>query len=101
MKFRSALLASAMMALATAGANAQAINGPYVAGGLGVNLMQREGVTISSGTGAARTSNSGDIRVNVGPAAVLSLGWGFGNGLRAEIEADYKQDNGFSDPQGY
>ncbi len=101
MTFRSALLASAMMALPLAAANAQAVNGPYVAGGLGVNLMQREGVTISSGTGAARTSNSGDIHVNVGPAAVMSLGWGFGNGLRAEIEADYKQDNGFSNPQGF
>src|SRR5665213_3167517 len=33
--------------------------------------------------------------------AVLSLGWGFGNGLRAEIEGDYRQNNGFNNPQGY
>jgi OmpA-OmpF porin, OOP family len=96
MKLRSALLASAMMALPLAAANAQAIDGPYVAGGLGANVMQREDL----GLGAPIKRN-GDFRIDVGPAAVLSVGWGFGNGLRAEVEADYKQNNGFSDPQGF
>jgi outer membrane protein OmpA-like peptidoglycan-associated protein len=96
MKLRSALLASAMMALPMAAAKAQAVNGPYIGGGLGVNLMQREDISIGKPVSA-----SGDVRVNIGPIAVMSLGWGFGNGLRAEIEGDYRQNNGFSDPQGY
>ena len=56
MKLRSALLASAMMALPLAAANAQAINGLYVGGGLGVNLMQREGIKLSGPRRAAAAS---------------------------------------------
>jgi outer membrane protein OmpA-like peptidoglycan-associated protein len=85
-----------MMALPLAAANAQAIDGPYVAGGLGANLMQREDVTIG-----APVNRSGNVRVDLGPALVASVGWGFGNGLRAEIEGDYRQNNGFSDPEGF
>ena len=96
MKLRSALLASAMMALPLAAANAQAIDGLYVGGGLGVNFMQRESISLG-----APVNRSGNVRVNLGPAVVASLGWGFGNGLRAEVEADYRQNNGFSNPQGY
>jgi len=97
MKLRSALLASAMMALPIAGANAQAIDGLYVAGGLGANFIQREGVTLSTPGG----SSSGDLRSNIGPMVVVSLGWGFGNGLRAEGEFSYRQNNGFNNPQGF
>ena len=42
MKLRSALLATAMMALPLAAANAQAVNGLYIGGGAGVNFIQRE-----------------------------------------------------------
>jgi len=103
MKLRSALLASAMMALPLAAANAQAIDGLYIGGGLGANLMQREDVTVSTPRVGAvpAASRSGDIRLDLGPVVVASVGWGFGNGLRAEIEADYRQNNGFSDPHGF
>jgi outer membrane protein OmpA-like peptidoglycan-associated protein len=84
------------MALPLAAANAQPVDGVYVGGGLGANAMQREGIKL--GTSVSR---SGDVRVNLGPALVVSLGWGFGNGLRAELEANYRQNNGFSDPRGY
>lgn len=96
MKLRNALLASAMMALPLAAANAQAIDGPYVAGGLGLNMMQRESIDLG-----APVNRSGNVRVNLGPALVASAGWGFGNGLRAEIEGSYRQEKGFSNPQGY
>src|SRR5689334_17941639 len=95
MKLRSALLASAMMAMVPLAANAQAIDGLYVAGGLGANFIQRESFKL------APVGLSGDMRSNLGPMAVVSLGWGFGNGLRAEIEASYRQNNGFNNPQGY
>jgi outer membrane protein OmpA-like peptidoglycan-associated protein len=29
----------------------------------------------------------------MGPVVVLSLGWGFGNGLRAEVEGDFRSNN--------
>jgi outer membrane protein OmpA-like peptidoglycan-associated protein len=79
-------------------ANAQPVDGLYVGGGVGANFIQRE----SFNTSFLKTKPlSGDVRSNIGPAVVMSLGWGFGNGLRVEIEADYRQNNGFNNPQGY
>jgi len=102
MKLRSALLASAMMALPLAAANAQAVDGLYLGGGIGANFIQRESFKASASlTGVTTTSRTGNVRSNIGPMAVLSLGWGFGNGLRAEIEAAYRQNNGFNNPQGF
>jgi OOP family OmpA-OmpF porin len=82
MKLRSALLASAMMALPLAAANAQAVDGLYIGGGAGVNFIQRETFNLGfphGGPGKA-TSSTGDMRSNLGPVVVLSLGYGFGNG---------------------
>jgi outer membrane protein OmpA-like peptidoglycan-associated protein len=92
-----------MMALPLAAANAQAVSGLYVGGGVGVNFIQRESFDMGfpgSGPGVAKAS-SGDFRSNLGPVVVISLGYGFGNGLRAEVEGDYRQNNGFNSPQGY
>ena len=88
MTLRSALLASAMIALPVAAANAQAIDGLYVGAGVGVNFKQSQ--TIQSRVGAVTTSRS--VNANAGPAGVLSLGWGFGNGLRAEIEGSLRHN---------
>jgi outer membrane protein OmpA-like peptidoglycan-associated protein len=82
-----------MLALPMAAANAQAVDGLYVGGGLGVNFLQDESFKLAI-PGASAT---GTIKSTVGPVAVLSLGWGFGNGLRAEIEGDYRQ-NKFKNP---
>lgn len=84
MKLRSALVAATMMALPVA-ANAQAVNGIYLGAGAGVNIMQDE--KVSSLTGA---TNPGSLKSRLGPAAVLSLGYGFGNGLRAEVEGSFR-----------
>ncbi|HVC61409.1 MAG TPA: OmpA family protein [Acetobacteraceae bacterium] len=81
MQFRGALMAAGLLALPIV-ASAQPVTGLYIGGGVGVNLMQDE--TAKSGSG------SGKFESQVGPAAVISLGWGFGNGLRAEIEGDYR-----------
>ena len=98
MKLRSALLASAMMALPLLAANAQPVTGPYIGGGLGVNMMQREDIQ-TSGLGVKPAS--GNVRVNLGVATVMSLGWGFGNGLRAEVEGNWRENNGFNNPQSF
>jgi outer membrane protein OmpA-like peptidoglycan-associated protein len=88
MKLRSALVAATVMALPVA-ANAQAVKGIYVGAGVGVNMMQQE--TVKSFPGVATTS--GKYGSTVGPVMVLSLGYGFGNGLRAEVEADYRYNS--------
>ncbi|MSP00352.1 MAG: OmpA family protein [Acetobacteraceae bacterium] len=85
MKVRSALLATAMMVLPLTVANAQAVDGLYVAGGLGLNFKQS--VTAQPTVGASTRLNS-----EIGPAGVLSLGYGFGNGLRTEVEGGYRQN---------
>ena len=84
MTLRSALLAATMVALPLA-ANAEPLNGFYVSAGAGINLMQGENLT--AGT------DSGSVSSKVGPAVVVGLGWGFGNGLRAEIEGDYRSNS--------
>jgi len=88
MKFRNALLASAMIAMPLTMANAQAVDGPYVALGAGVNLMQKENF-----------KGGGSASLDAGPAVVVSLGWGFGNGLRAEVEGSWRK-NEFSNTVG-
>ena len=87
MQFRSALLAAAAVALPLV-AQAQPVTGLYVAGGLGVNFLQQENTPVSSGVGPL-TLSSTNLKSRVGPTGVVSLGWGFGNGFRAEVEGNY------------
>ena len=85
MTFRGALLAASILALPMV-ANAQPIIGLYIGAGAGVNLMQDE--TIKS---LDRVATPGaKLETNTGAAGVASIGWGFGNGLRAEFEGDYR-----------
>ncbi len=86
MKLRTALLASAMMALPLAVANAQPIDGLYLGLGAGVNIMQQEHVV---SVGGFATPNA-DLQMNIGAAALGAIGYGFGNGVRAELEFDYR-----------
>ncbi len=94
MQLRSALLATAMMALPLVAANAQPVAGPYISLGGGVNFMQQESVkSAPSGT---------NLQLNTGATGVLAGGWGFGNGIRAELEFDYRYNglNKVSSPFG-
>jgi OOP family OmpA-OmpF porin len=95
MKLRSVLLAATMLSLPIAAAHAQAIDGPYVAGGAGVNFLQNQNPRLGV-PGGALTANSQSA---VGPSVVLSTGWGFGNGFRAELEGDYLR-NATTTPNG-
>lgn len=97
MKFWTALFATTAIALPLTAASAQPIDGLYIGGGGGINLLQRQDLTLSTPS----LSRSGSVRSDPGAAAVLSLGWGFGNGIRAEIEGSYRQNNGFTNPNGY
>ena len=95
MKFRSALLAASMLALPGV-ANAQmftpntlAINGLYVGAGVGYNYLDDE--KVKGGT-ASSSFGSGDLRSHGGFVGLGSVGYGFGNGLRAEIEGSYRNN---------
>jgi outer membrane protein OmpA-like peptidoglycan-associated protein len=89
MKFRSALLGATILALPLV-ANAQPIAGLYVGGGAGASFMQDE---------AAKATTPGGhtvghwLKSDVGPAFNLSLGYGLGNGFRAEVEGTYIYNN--------
>ena len=94
MTLRNALLAAAMVGAPIA-AGAQPVAGPYVAGAVGWNqpvrpqhLDQRRAFT---GTGAALNGGQ-KAQYEAGYVGLLSLGWGFGNGVRAEIEGNFRHN---------
>ncbi len=89
MKFRSALVAATMLALPIA-ATAQPVTGIYVGGDGGVNIMQYQAAKFGTTGGAVARSGSGWLQPRVGPAFDLSVGYGLGNGLRAEVEGLYR-----------
>ncbi|MBV8397518.1 MAG: OmpA family protein [Acetobacteraceae bacterium] len=103
MKLRSALLGATMLALPFA-ANAQPVTGLYVGAGAGYNWRGPSDVkNFSLRNGAlGGFSVTGKQNAGGGPIALGSIGWGFGNGLRAEVEADYRYGNipGFSSFSG-
>ncbi len=85
MNFRNALVAATILALPLA-ANAQPVTGLYIGGGAGVNIMHDESAKIT----APGFSAGGHLQTRVGPAVAISLGYGLGNGFRAEVEGDYR-----------
>ncbi|MBN8900976.1 MAG: hypothetical protein J0H57_08075, partial [Rhodospirillales bacterium] len=79
-----------MVALPLA-AKAQPVTGLYVGAGAGVNLLQDEDIKSVSSPGLGTANLGGaSAKSHVGPVVVLSAGWGFGNGLRAEVEGSYR-----------
>ena len=108
MKFRNALLAATMVALPSA-VQAQAVNGLYIGAGAGANFMHDEsvsGITFPGNFPASQRGRIGprSIRYGAGFVGLASVGYGFGNGLRVEVEGSYRQNkiekfggrNGFS-----
>jgi outer membrane protein OmpA-like peptidoglycan-associated protein len=96
MKPRNVFLAATALAAPYA-ASAQPVTGLYVGAGAGVNITQQEQVKKLSfpplGVLTGRNSLSSNLQDSTGLATVASLGWGFGNGLRAEIEGDYRNNH--------
>jgi opacity protein-like surface antigen len=84
---KKALIVSTMLALPLA-AQAQPIEGLYVGAGAGLNLRQHD-----TGGFAILPPTSYDIRYDSGFGGVLSVGWGFGNGLRLEAEGSYRRNS--------
>jgi len=80
MSLKKALLAATMLALPLA-AQAQPVTGIYIGAGAGINILQSTkdaGVEVSSA---------------IGFAGVFSVGYGFGNGLRLEVEGNFRTND--------
>lgn len=93
MKLRTALLAATVLA-APGLAIAQPVNGLYIGGGVGYNILQDSDLSFSNNGAPLNAGNqSGKAEFDGGWAALGSIGWGFGNGLRAEIEGNYRRNN--------
>ena len=86
MTIRMGLLAATILAVPVA-AMAQPVTGLYVAAGAGYDIMQSEHLQPSPGLGISRHTR---LDFNNGVAAVGSVGYGLGNGLRVEVEGDYR-----------
>jgi outer membrane protein OmpA-like peptidoglycan-associated protein len=80
-----ALAASGLPALA----QAQPAAGPYVSLGAGVDVLQDQVLKPYGAVGPAQR----DFTLDPGPAGNAALGFGFGNGLRLEVEGDYANDH--------
>jgi OOP family OmpA-OmpF porin len=62
---------------------AQPVQGLYIAGATGVNFMD----SLQSSQASTR------IDTSAGPMGLGAVGWGFGDGLRAEIEGSYRSSD--------
>jgi OmpA-OmpF porin, OOP family len=79
--FRIIIMTSSF-ALVAGVASAQTVQGFYLGGGAGVSDVNK--------TNGALGGQSYEQTWSLGTIGVLSLGYGFGNGLRAEIEGSYR-----------
>jgi len=103
MSIKKALLAATMLTLPAAMASAQPVTGPYIGIGAGANWVnnpEKFDITGRTAREIAGLPASADVRFNdvgkanyeLGWGAVASLGWGFGNGVRAEVEGNFREN---------
>jgi outer membrane protein OmpA-like peptidoglycan-associated protein len=92
MNFKKALLAATILALPVV-AQAQPITGVYVGAGGGFNQNMNADVDADRAfaAGVSDAQRRASIDFDEGFGFVGSVGYGFGNGLRAEIEGNYRQ----------
>ncbi len=89
---RSTLLAATLLAapaLLRGVACAQPVSGLYIGAGGGGNFMQDERIKSIRAFGAT-TPSGARVGFQTGIVGVGSLGYGFGNGVRVELEGNYR-----------
>ena len=90
----AATILAGSLALATGRAEAQPVDGLYLGAGVGPNFIANEFDKFNySGTDAAgrfQGSGKNKLSFDTGIAALGSVGYGFGNGLRLEVEGNYR-----------
>ena len=88
MNLRNAMMAAAVLAapvvIAPSAVQAQALNGVYIGAGAGINWMAPTKVN----PGGAKLKSD-----NIGFVGLGSIGYGFGNGLRVELEGNYRSQS--------
>lgn len=94
MRVKNALFATALIA-APLSSQAQPalpppVTGLYISLGAGANILQDEHLINATGT-----ASDARLRSRIGPVAVVALGYGLGNGIRLELEGNYR-NNRFS-----
>eukprot|EP01035_Chromulina_nebulosa_P061631 gene61631-84292_t len=87
------ILIAGLLALPCA-ARGEPLEGIYVSLGGGFNLVQQQKIKGQTIGGVSGPGN-GWQAFGVGPAVAGAIGWGFGNGLRFEIEGNWRE-NGFT-----
>ncbi len=92
MSFKKTLLAAAAVVALPVLAQAQPISGLYLGAGFGANYLDKTDLTGTFDSPPERLEGA-SVEFNWGYVGVLSLGWGFGNGLRAEIEGSYRSND--------
>jgi OOP family OmpA-OmpF porin len=104
MTLKRALLAATILAaplVAPLAASAQPVTGLYIGLGAGANWINSPSKFDLSGESApgnfglgpnTRIDNAGKANFKTGYAGVASIGWGFGNGFRAEIEGNFREN---------
>jgi OOP family OmpA-OmpF porin len=88
MSFKKPFLAAVAVLALPVLAQAQPVNGLYLGAGIGGNFLQGSDI---GGQDFSGTNASVDF--SWGYVSILSLGWGFGNGLRIEVEGSYRQND--------
>jgi outer membrane protein OmpA-like peptidoglycan-associated protein len=88
MKLRGAVLLLAVLAAPVAG-RAQPFSGLYIGAGGGFNDLDTEAVKPSAGL----DTPGGKAKFDGGYLGLGSIGWGFGNGIRIEIEGSYRHND--------
>jgi outer membrane protein OmpA-like peptidoglycan-associated protein/opacity protein-like surface antigen len=106
MRFRSTLLAATVLAVPFAAQAQQPYwwavpaTGLYIGAGAGINKKTSVDLKHLSFTGIGGGVSTPNLQLNseLGPVALGTIGWGFGNGLRVELEGDYRYNkfNGVS-----
>ncbi|WP_308720033.1 OmpA family protein [Komagataeibacter xylinus] len=97
MRLRAALLATSLLAATPFAAKATTITGPYVDIGGGYNLTQTQHMRDAGGDDG---NGEGRLGHRHGWTGFGSVGWGFGNGLRAEVEGAYNWSEIYSKARG-
>ena len=95
---RKLLLAATLLTGLAGMAQAQPVTGLYIGAGGGANFLQQEQLR-SVTVGGLTTPAFGRNSFETGVVGVGSVGYGFGNGLRVELEGDYRS-NRFSPVRG-
>jgi OOP family OmpA-OmpF porin len=79
-RMKRALLAATLLAMPIV-ARAQPIQGVYIGGSFGANFLEQERLRFSDPSG---------VNYKAGYVGLGSIGYAFGNGVRVEVEGDYR-----------